>query len=113
MKPTDKRYQAYLDILLDLGLVGLVMAMIHILMSFRRGFILAHSTSTPEALWALAYLTFVSIASLAAVTLITVASGIFWTYYVALTLSLCQRTRQQSLGQHIRSRSIVQSGQTT
>jgi exopolysaccharide production protein ExoQ len=87
-------HNGYLDIWLDLGLIGLVLMLSHIFLNFRRGLLLMRSTGATEGLWALAYLTFVSLTSLTEVTLLTRRAGIFWALYVALSISMCIQLRR-------------------
>jgi exopolysaccharide production protein ExoQ len=90
-------HNGYLDIWLDLGLIGLGLMLCHIFLNFRRGIVLMRSTGATEDLWALAYLTFVSFTSLTGVTLITRRAGIFWALYVALSLSMCIQLRRMAI----------------
>ena len=84
-------HNGYLDIWLDLGLIGLGIMLCHLVLNFRRGIGLMRSVGPTGGLWALAYLTFLLLTSLTEDTLITRAPGILWTIYVALTLSMCVR----------------------
>ena len=84
----EQAHNGFLEIFLQLGLVGLAAMVYHIILGFRRGILLARLTKTKEALWVLAYLTIL--------LLFNVTYSVYlgqltvpWTIYVALTLSMC------------------------
>jgi len=81
-------HNGFLEILLQLGLVGLVAMVYHILLGFHRGIKLARLTKTKEALWVLAYLTTLLLFNLTYSVYLGQLT-VPWTIYVALTLSMC------------------------
>jgi len=93
-------HNGYLDIWLELGLIGLGVMLCHLFLNFRRGTILIRSSGAIEGLWALAYLTFLSLTNLTQATLITRSAGLFWTFYVALSVSMCIQLRRMSIASH-------------
>ena len=94
-------HNGYLDIWLDLGLIGLGMMLFHLFINFLRGTFLMRSTATNSGIWALAFLTFLSFTSLTGVTLITRAAGIYWAFYVALSLSMCIQLRRMGIASNV------------
>ncbi len=83
----DHAHNGYLDMALDLGLIGLGLVLPHLLSSFRRAIALLGRTKTAEGGWPLAYLTFLALASLTYSILLS-QYVFFWALYVATTLSM-------------------------
>lgn len=81
-------HNGYLEIWLQLGLIGLMAVVGHLLLNFRRAIILMRSKGTVEQLWTLALLTFLSLTSLTYVTLL-IRATIFWSLYVSATIYMC------------------------
>lgn len=84
----EQAHNGFLEIFLQLGLVGLVAMVYHVVLGFQRGILLAGLTKSKEALWVLAYLTILLLFNLT----YSVYLGQLtmpWTIYVAITLSVC------------------------
>jgi exopolysaccharide production protein ExoQ len=83
----DHAHNGYLDMALDLGVIGLGLVLLHILSSFRGATALLWRTKTAEGGWPLAYLTFLALASLTYSILLS-QYVFFWLLYVSTTLSM-------------------------
>jgi exopolysaccharide production protein ExoQ len=83
----DHAHNGFLDMALDLGLIGLGLVLIHLFLNFRRALALVDRTRTPERLWPLIYLVFLILTSLSYSILLS-QYVFFWGLYVATTLSI-------------------------
>jgi O-antigen ligase len=83
----DHAHNGYLDMALDLGLIGVGLVLLHLLSTFRSGIALLWRTRTAEGGWPLAYWTFLVLASLTYSILLS-QYVFFWLLYVATTLSM-------------------------
>lgn len=81
-------HNGYLDVWVQFGLLGLIALIGHLVSNFRRGVLVLRFNGVVEGFWSLAYLTFVTVTSVAYSTLLDKWT-VFWTFYVALTLSMC------------------------
>lgn len=84
----EHAHNGFLDIFVQLGLVGLGAMLLHVVVGFRRALLLARLTKTNESLWVLAYLTILLLFSIT----YSIYLGQYtapWSIYVALTLSVC------------------------
>ena len=84
----EQAHNGFLEIFLQLGLIGLAGMVCHVILGFRRGITLARLTKTNESLWVLAYLTVLLLFNLT----YSVYLGQLtmpWSIYVALSLSVC------------------------
>lgn len=80
-------HNGYLDLWLDLGLVGLLLIVSHLVASLVRVVRLIRLNGAPEAFWALSYLVFLVVAN-ATYSLLVSQSVFFWTIYVAAVLGV-------------------------
>ena len=83
----DHAHNGFLDMGLDLGLIGLGLVLIHLFLNVRRALILVDRTRRPERLWPFIYLVFLILASLTYSILLS-QYVFFWGLYVATTLSM-------------------------
>ena len=84
----EQAHNGFLEIFLQLGLVGLAAMVYHVVLGFQRGILLARFSKSKESLWVLAYLTILLLFNLT----YSVYLGQLtmpWTIYVATTLSVC------------------------
>lgn len=103
-------HNVYLDVWLDLGLIGLLLFVLGFLMCCLRAVAHARITKTADGLWPLAYLTIIFLFS-PVQSLIPATHSIFWILYVTITLSTPIRlasSSQQNLYQSITSSSTRQ-----
>lgn len=84
----EQSHNGFLEIFMQLGLVGLAAMVLHIILGFRRGFILARLTKANEALWVIAYLIILLLFNLT-YSIYLGQLTMPWTIYVALSLSVC------------------------
>jgi O-antigen ligase len=83
----DHAHSGFLDLWVELGLVGLGIVLLHLLVSIRKGMILARQTTAPDGLWPLAYLTFILLVSVFYSVLLS-QWIFFWLLYVATVFSV-------------------------
>lgn len=90
-------HNGYLDLTLDLGLLGLGVFIAGFFLNFLRALMSARNTETMEGLWPVLYLTFMLLYNITESSILT-RNGIFWILYVAtaLTMSL-DGARERSL----------------
>lgn len=89
---TNHAHNGFLELWLQLGLVGLVAMIVHILTNFRRAIEAAQTMQPGTTLWILSYLTILLIFNFTYSALLGQLT-VPWTLYVATTLSL--RLHQQ------------------
>jgi len=83
----DHAHNGYLEVWIQLGVIGLGMMLLHIFLNFRRGVnLLLRSPDATSSLWVMACLTFFIITNLTYSTMIGQMTSL-WTLYVSLTLS--------------------------
>jgi O-antigen ligase len=85
----------YLDLALDLGLLGVSVFALGFLRLFLRAIVWARLAKTAEQLWPLLFLSFMFLYTFFESTILT-QNGVFWILYVALALSTTTRTAQGS-----------------
>ena len=79
-------HNGFLDLWLELGLVGIVVFVLGFLRTFLRAIVWARSTRTAEEYWPLMFLTFVFLSNITESRTLS-TNSIFWILYVAVTLS--------------------------
>ncbi len=84
----QQAHNGYLEIFMQLGLVGLATMLVHVILGFRRGFWLARMTRSTESLWVLAFLNILLLFNLTYSAYLGQLTAP-WTIYVALTYSVC------------------------
>lgn len=84
----EQAHNGFLEIFLQLGLVGLAAMVYHVILGFHRGIMLARLTKIKESLWVLAYLTILLLFNLTYSVYLGQLT-VPWTIYVAITLSVC------------------------
>ncbi|MCO5187402.1 MAG: O-antigen ligase family protein [Anaerolineae bacterium] len=89
---TNHAHNGFLELWLQLGLVGLVAMIVHILTNFRRAIVAAQTMQPGTTLWILSYLTILLIFNFTYSALLGQLT-VPWTLYVSTTLSL--RLHQQ------------------
>lgn len=85
--PTPYAHNGFLDLTLELGLLGLVVFLFSLLTVYLRGVTWSRMTRTVEGLWPLMYITFLVMYNLTEGSLLG-SNSIFWILYVAMTLSI-------------------------
>lgn len=85
-------HNGYLDLWIDLGLLGLSTFVIYFLLNILRGVAWARLTKKPAGLWPLTYLTFFFLANLTESVVLT-QHNILWILYVATVLSMATQSR--------------------
>jgi len=87
-------HNGFLDVFLQLGVLGLLLFLVHLLTVFIRVWNLFYSTRTVEAFWMLQFITIIFLFNLAdAVTILT--TGTLWTLYVSV--SICSAVEQNRI----------------
>lgn len=92
----EQAHNGFLEIFLQLGLIGLAAMLYHVVLGFQRGIVLARLTKSKEALWVLSYLTILLLFNLT----YSVYLGQLtmpWTIYVAITLSVCRQLANKKI----------------
>ncbi|MEH1843059.1 MAG: O-antigen ligase family protein [Nostoc sp.] len=79
-------HNGFLDVLLDLGVLGISIFIIGFVLNFLRGIYLIRWNQTDESLWLLIYLTYVILANLTESTLLN-QNSLEWILYVSAILS--------------------------
>ncbi|MDJ0618161.1 MAG: O-antigen ligase family protein [Calothrix sp. MO_192.B10] len=80
-------HNGWLDLSLDVGLIGLSIFIINYLMTFAKALKLAYGTQKPEYFWPLAYLTYLAMNSVTESYLLTQGS-LIWILYVTVVVML-------------------------
>jgi O-antigen ligase len=83
-------HNGFLDLSLDIGLIGTALFLIGLLIPLRRAFLHALKTQDPFRLWPLLYLTVFLLYNLTETTTV-VGNSLEWLLYVSLSVSLCSR----------------------
>jgi exopolysaccharide production protein ExoQ len=85
-------HNGFLEISLDLGLIGLLLFLIIYFTTFIRALKLAYATKNPENLWPLAYLTFLAMVNVTESNLMAKFS-LNWILFVVVVVTLNQKSR--------------------
>lgn len=80
-------HSGILDLLLDVGFVGLSIYAIGFLTTVLKGLVWVRLSKASEGLWPVVYLTYIVLANLAESTLL-IQNNIFWVLYVAVAFSV-------------------------
>jgi len=80
-------HNGFLDLGLDLGLLGVAILALCLVANFARGVALLRSSRNPEGLWPLVYLTFFVLYNLTESTIL-IRNNIFWVLFVTIVVSL-------------------------
>lgn len=88
-------HNGWLDMWLQLGLVGLIPCVVGVLLALARAIAWARHCKTPEGLWPGIFMVYVVLANLTE-TSFMVQNDIFWVLYVAIVLSLSMPFEDQS-----------------
>nr|WP_279239895.1 O-antigen ligase family protein [Scytonema sp. UIC 10036] len=88
-------HNGFLDIALDLGLVGLSLFLISFLFSFVRALKRAYATKDAEELWPLAFLTFLAMNNMTESFLMRLAN-LYWVLFITVSLTVNQRRVKQN-----------------
>lgn len=83
----EQAHNGFLEIFMQLGVVGLAAMFYHVVLNFQRGIKLARMTKSNESLWALAFLILLLIFNLTYSVYLGQLT-VPWTIYVALTFSV-------------------------
>jgi O-antigen ligase len=81
-------HNGFLDLWLDVGLVGVAVFVLHFLAAYKRALSMARRAETAVGLWPLTYLTFMLLYNLMESTILGRNSVFFWALYVATTSSM-------------------------
>jgi len=81
-------HNGFLDLLIELGLLGMFVYVLSFLSSYGRGITLARWTKTSAGLWPIVYLTLALISNFSDSTILK-QNNIFWVLYVAVSFSTC------------------------
>lgn len=92
----DHSHNAFLDISLNLGLLGLLLFVLSWLSTYLRAITCLRSTKTAEWLWPPIFLTFLLLSNLTE-SLLLDPTSIIWVLYVALSLSLSDNCNYHKL----------------
>lgn len=80
-------HNGFLDVALDVGIVGLILFLITFAIALSRSYRLAYATREPAFIWAFVFLVFLVATNLTETLLLNLAN-MYWTLFVATSLSL-------------------------
>ncbi len=83
-------HNGFIDIALDVGLVGLGLFLVCYVSSFVRALLRAYGSNHPEHLWALGYLTFLALNNMTESYMLRLAN-VYWVLFIATVLTVKQR----------------------
>ncbi|MEO1184660.1 MAG: O-antigen ligase family protein, partial [Cyanobacteria bacterium J06636_27] len=83
-------HNGFLDLAIDIGLIGLTLFLINFFVTFTRGLKRAYATSNPEALFPLAFLLFLVMNNITESFLLHTIN-VYWVIYVTIVFSLNQK----------------------
>ena len=91
---TPYAHNTYIDVLLQLGTIGLLLYIVYIVLALKRAVQHGRNTETPEGLWPLAYLLFTQIYSITESASFLASSSIFWILLVSAACSVSETARK-------------------
>ncbi|MEM9922293.1 MAG: O-antigen ligase family protein [Cyanobacteria bacterium P01_D01_bin.50] len=94
-------HNGYIDLALDVGLVGLSLFLISLTIAFFRSFKLAYNTDKSEYVWPLGFLLFLSLNNMSESYLLRLAN-VYWVLYVSTALSVGREIRSLTLKRSFR-----------
>lgn len=94
--PSPYGHNGFMDLLAELGLLGLIVFFISYVTAWIKGVLLLRMTKTMDGLWPLIYLSFFLIYNITESTLLT-TNSIFWIVYVSTFFSMSVEFEQRKL----------------
>ncbi len=96
---TPHAHNGFLDIALDVGLIGLLLFLITFVIAFTRSLKQAYAAQYPEELWSLAFLCFLVMNNLTESFLLR-GANLYWVLYISTAFTLSQKTFLNSKTRH-------------
>lgn len=93
-------HNGYIDLALDVGLIGLSLFLISLTIAFYRSFKLAYNTRNSEYVWPLGFLLFLSLNNMSESYLIRLAN-VYWVLYAATALSVGAEIRRNAFKRNL------------
>jgi O-antigen ligase len=84
-------HNGYIDLILDIGLIGAILFGISFITTWVRSLKLAYWAQAPEQLWPLGFLLFLTINNMTESYLLW-NTNVYWVIYIALALSIKKRS---------------------
>ncbi|MFK0731112.1 MAG: O-antigen ligase family protein [Gloeotrichia echinulata GP01] len=85
---TWRSHNGYIEMMAQLGIIGLAISIIHMLLLFDKTIKLLISTLTIQSLWMLEFLVFIIVNNMSG-TMTFLSDNIFWLIHVAVSISCC------------------------
>ncbi|WP_245912241.1 O-antigen ligase family protein [Brunnivagina elsteri] len=98
---TPHAHNGFLDIALDVGLIGLLLFLITFVITFARSLKQAYAAEYPEELWSLAFLCFLVMNNLTESFLLR-GANLYWVLYISTAFTLSQKRFVKSKIRHIK-----------
>jgi O-antigen ligase len=101
-------HNGYIDLALDVGLVGLSLFLISLTIAYFRSLKLAYNALSSEYIWPLGFLLFLSLNNLSESYLLRLAN-VYWVLYVTTALSVGKEVRSSAFKRRLRERNEILS----
>ncbi len=105
---TPHAHNGFLDIALDVGLIGLLLFLITFVITFARSLKQAYTAQFPEEMWSLAFLSFLVMNNVTESFLLR-GANLYWVLYISTAFTLSQKQFSKS---NIRHKNYLPNNQT-